>query len=93
MANVHCFLLPALMDKDWAASNVGTLHSDSPVSYDKFSIASQAEYFGFGIALDPARLDPVAKEPVESAVRRVYTDPSYKVGPSTQTSPSGPSLL
>lgn len=45
------------------------------------SVALQAEYFGFGISLDPARLDPVDKGPVEAAVRRVLTDPSFKVWP------------
>lgn len=48
---------------------------------EMISIALQAEYFGFGISLDPAQLDPVDKGPVESAIGRVLTDPSFKVWP------------
>lgn len=39
----------------------------------------QAEYFGFGISVDPAQLDPVDRRPIETALRRVLIDPLFKV--------------
>ncbi|KAK9840269.1 hypothetical protein WJX74_006518 [Apatococcus lobatus] len=48
------------------------LTADQPMN------ALKAEHFGFGISLDPARLDPVDKKPIESTIRRILTAPTFK---------------
>lgn len=41
--------------------------------------ALQAEFHGFGLSLNPARLDPVDKRPVQDALKRLLHDPSFEV--------------
>ena len=50
---------------------------------------AQAVYHGFGAWVDPESLDGIDGGPVERAVRRVLTEPSFKVSSQPACNCSG----
>lgn len=40
----------------------------------------QGEYHGFGLTVDPSKLSPVNSKPLQAALMRILTEPSFTVG-------------